>query len=117
MQFAIQSCNQKDSGECVVGGISLDCYLSVHNPMGKDQSCPESLFKCFKSRVALIGEMPRGTLGGKTYKWNCDFGISMNEALVEVGEVEERLNILDFPWYGPILDNLGFVWGHGEGFR
>src|SRR5882724_12333516 len=30
--------------------------------MGKDQSCGESLFKCFKGSVALIREMPGGTL-------------------------------------------------------
>jgi len=36
--------------------------------------------------------------------------------MVEVGEAEERLNILDFLWYGPILDDLGFVQGHGEAF-
>jgi len=57
--------------------------------MGKDWSCGESLFKCFKCRVVLIGEMPRGTLVGKTHKWNCDFGISTNEATVEVGKAKE----------------------------
>jgi len=85
--------------------------------MGKDQSCGESLFKCFKGGVALIREMPRGTLVGKTHKWNCDFRISMNEVMVEVGKTEERLNILDFLWYWPILDDLDFVQGHGEAFR
>src|SRR5882724_3599895 len=62
VQFAIRSCNGKDSSECVVGGVSLDCDLSVQDPMGKDRSCGESLFKCFKGRMALIGEMPGGTL-------------------------------------------------------
>ena len=84
--------------------------------MGKDQSCGESLFKCFKGEMALIGEMPRGTLVGKTCKLNCDFGISVNEVTVEVGKAEERLNILDFLGYGPILDDLDFVWGHCETF-
>ena len=84
--------------------------------MGKDQSCGESLFKCFKG-MALIGEMPGGTLVGKMSKWNCDFRISVNEGMVEVGKAKERLNILDFSWYWPILDDLDFVWGHGEAFR
>ena len=64
VQFAIWSCDWKDSSECIVGGISLDCNLSVQDPMGKDQSCGESLFKLFKGRAALIGEMPSGTLAG-----------------------------------------------------
>src|SRR5882724_12660734 len=79
VQVAIRSCNGKDSGECIVGGVSLDCNLSVRDPMGKDRSCGENLFKCFKGRMALIGEMPRNTLAGKMHKWNCDFRISINE--------------------------------------
>jgi len=59
--------------------------------------------------MALIGKMPGGTLVGKTCKWNCDF---INEATVEVGKAKERLNILDFLWCWPILDDLDFVWGH-----
>src|SRR5882724_8487012 len=117
VQITIGSHDVKDSSECIVGGIHLDCNLSVQDPMGKDQSCGESLYKCFKGGVALIGEMPGGTLVGKMHKWNCDFRISINEAMVEVCKAEERLNILDFLWYWPILDDLDFVWGHGEAFR
>src|SRR5882672_5626248 len=36
--------------------------------------------------------------------------------MVEVGEMEEGLNILDIPGFGPILDDLDFVWGHGKVF-
>src|SRR5467141_218764 len=67
--------------------------------------------------MALIGKVPGGTLAGKMRKRNCDFGISVNEMTVEVGETEEGLNILDFPRFGPILDNLDLIWGHGEAFR
>ena len=48
VQFAIGSHDGKDSSKCVVRGISLDSNLSVQDPMGKDQSCGESLFNCFK---------------------------------------------------------------------
>jgi len=112
-EIAIGSHDGKDS-ECIVRGISLNCNLSVWDPMGKDQSCGKSLFKCFKGRIALIGEMPGGTLAGKMHKWNCDFGISVNETIVEIGKAEERLNILTFFMVWPILDDLNFVWGHGE---
>src|SRR5882724_3799016 len=116
VQVAIRSHNGKDSSECIVRGISLDCNLSVRDPMGKDQSCGESLFKCFKSGMALIGEMPWGTLVGKMHERDCDFRISIDETMVEVGKAKERLDILDFLWYWPILDDLDFVWGHGEAF-
>ena len=54
---------------------------------------------------------------GKMHKWNCDFGISINETTVEIGKAEEGLNVLDFSWNWPILDNLDFVRGHGEALR
>src|SRR5882724_6673806 len=79
VQFAIGSHYGKDSGKCVVRGISINCNLSVWDPMSKDWSCGESLFECFKGGIALIKEMPGGNLAGKTHKWNCDFGIFINE--------------------------------------
>ena len=85
--------------------------------MGKDQSCGESLFKCFKGRTALIRKVPRGTLVGKTCEWNCDFRVTIKEMMVKVGETEEGLNILDFLGFQPILDNLDLVQGLGEAFR
>src|SRR5882724_5493920 len=117
VQVTIGSRNGKDSGKCIVRGISLDCDLSVRDPMGKDWSCSESLFKCFKGRMALIREMPGGTLAGKTHEQNCDFGISVNEMTVEIGKAKEGLNVLDFLWNWPILDDLDLVRGHGEAFR
>src|SRR5882724_3925795 len=117
VQVTIGSRNGKDRSECIVRGISLDCDLSVWDPMGKDQSCCESLFKCFKGGMALIGEMPGVTLAGKMREQNCDFGISVNEMTVEIGKAEEGLNVLDFLWNWPILDDLDFVQGHGEAIR
>src|SRR5882724_9360163 len=117
VQVAIRSRNGKDSSECIVRGISLDCNLCVRDPMGKDQSCGESLFKCFKGGMALIKEMPGGTLAGKTHERDCDFRISINETTVEIGKAEEGLNVLDFSWNWPILDNLDFVRGQDEAFR
>src|SRR5882724_7191563 len=84
--------------------------------MGKDWSCGESLFKCFKGRTALIGKVPGATLLGKTCEWNSDLRISINEATVEVGKTKEGLDILDFPRFWPILNDLDFVQGHGEAF-
>jgi len=39
--------------------------------------------------MALIGEVPKGTLLGKTHELNGDFRVSINEMMVEVGEAEE----------------------------
>src|SRR5882724_5903804 len=80
VQLAIHGCNRKDCScsEYIIRCISLDCNLSIQHPMGKDQSCGESLFKCFKGRMALIGEMPNGTLVGKTHKWNILYRLCTN---------------------------------------
>src|SRR5467141_1376018 len=66
--------------------------------------------------MALIGKVPRGTLAGKTCERNGDFGISVNETTIEVGETEEGLNVLDLSGFRPSLDDLDFVLGHGEAF-
>jgi len=77
----------------------------------------KAFFKCFKGRIALIGKVPGGTLEGKMHKWNSDFRISINEMMVEIGKTEEGLDILDFLGFQPVLDDLDFVWGHGEAFQ
>jgi len=59
--------------------------------------------------MALIREVPRGTLAGKTCKWNSDFRVPIDETMVEVGKAKERLNVLDFLGFGPILDNMDFI--------
>src|SRR5882724_6056562 len=66
--------------------------------------------------MALISEVPRGTLVGEMCEWNCDFRVSKNEMAIEVGESRERLDIFDFPGFRPILDDLDLVRGHGEAF-
>src|SRR5882724_6555283 len=66
--------------------------------------------------MALISKVPYGTLVGKTCEWNGDFRISENESSVKIGETKERLDVFDFPGFGPILDYLDFVRRHGEAF-
>jgi len=51
--------------------------------------------------------------GAGTLQYNSDFGISINETMVEVGKTKEGF---DFPGFWPVLDDLDFVWGHGEAF-
>jgi len=66
--------------------------------------------------MALIGEVPRGTLAGKMCERNGDFRVSENETMIEVGESKERLDVFDFPGFWPILNDLDLVRGHGEAF-
>ena len=54
---------------------------------------------------------------GEPHKWNCDLGIFVNEATVEVGESKEGLNVFNLLGLGPVLDNLDFVGCHRKAFR
>jgi len=117
VQFTFWSHDWKDSSKCIVRGISLNCNLSVWDPMGKDWSCGESLFKCFKGRMALIGKVPGCTLVFKEHKWNGDFRISINE---NNGRNWQNWGKIECPWLSGVpatLDDLDFVQGHGEAFQ
>ena len=38
----------------------------------------------------------------------------MNKPAVEIGKTQERLNVLDFPQFGPVLDDFDLVIVHSE---
>ena len=33
----------------------------------------------------------------------------MNQPAVEIGKTQERLHVLDFPWFRPILDDFDLI--------
>jgi len=96
VQFTIRSHDGKDSGKCVVRGVSLDCDLSVQDPMGKDWRWVKVFLSASKAEWHSSEKCQGVTLVGKMHKQNCDFGISVNETTVENWQAEEGLNILDF---------------------
>ena len=59
--------------------------------------------------MALISKVPRRTLAGKMHERNSNSRVTMDETTIKFGKAEEGLNILDFLWLGPILDNLDLV--------
>jgi hypothetical protein len=46
-----------------------------------------------------------------------DVGVGGYESTVEVGEAEEGLNVLDFPWRRPVADDLNLRVVHSEAVR
>ena len=54
--------NGQDGCERIVRGVSLDCDLSVRDPMGQDWSGSEGLLKCIEGGATLIGKVPRNIL-------------------------------------------------------
>jgi hypothetical protein len=41
----------------------------------------------------------------------------MDETMVEVGKAKEGLNVLDFPWFRPVVDCLDLLRSHGKPLR
>ena len=80
--------------------------------MGKDGSCREGYFEGAERMPTLLRKVPRGVLSGEPSEGNHDIGIIVNESTVEVGEAQERLDILYPSGLRPVADGLDFVWGH-----
>ena len=72
MQLAGRGRNGQDGCERIVRGISLNCYLSVRDPMGQDRSGSEGLLKCIEGGTTLIGKVPRNILACEVREQNDD---------------------------------------------
>ena len=64
--------------------------------------------------MAGVVKIPEKILLGETDKQNDNIQISVDESIIEVGKSEKRLNIFDFSWLEPVLDDFDFVTGHSE---
>ena len=62
VQLARRGRDGQDRCEHIVRGVSLDCNLSVRDPMGQDQSGSVGLLKCIEGGTTLIGKVPRNIL-------------------------------------------------------
>ena len=49
VQFTIGSYDGKDSGKCIVRGVSLDCNLSVRDPMGRTRAVMKAFLSASKA--------------------------------------------------------------------
>ena len=62
VQLARMGCNGQNGCKRVVRGVSLDCDLSVQDPMGQDRSGSEGLLECIEGGTTLISKVPRNIL-------------------------------------------------------
>jgi len=85
--------------------------------MSKDQSRGKGLLQGVESGATLIGEIPRRSLAGQMGERNNNVGVIMNEVMVEVGKSEERLDVLDFAGFWPVLNSLDLLRRHGEALQ
>jgi hypothetical protein len=85
--------------------------------MQQYRSRNESIFQGLKSRMTLVIKLPRGALASKMCKRNGNIRIALDEALIEISEPKERLNILNLARFRPVHDNLDIGWIHLELIR
>src|SRR5438128_11032972 len=82
--------------------------------MGKDWSCREGLFEGVERMPTLLGKVPRGVLSGEPSEGDHNVRVIVNEAMIEVGEAQEGLDILYPSGLRPVADGLYFVLGHHQ---
>ena len=68
VQLAGRGHNGQNGCERIVRGISLNCNLSVWDPMGLDQSGSESLLKCIEGGTTLIVKVSRNILACEVHE-------------------------------------------------
>ena len=64
--------------------------------------------------MALIRAIPSSSFASEAGEQNSDFGALWNEMPVEIGKAPEGLDVSNLLGFGPILNDLDFVRGHGK---
>ncbi|KIN99920.1 hypothetical protein M404DRAFT_153869 [Pisolithus tinctorius Marx 270] len=82
--------------------------------MSENRGGAEGILHAEKSRVALLGKVPRSTLLHEASEWNDDVGVVINELSVEVCETKKGLDVLHLPWLRPVTGCLNLLGRHGE---
>jgi len=117
VKLAILSGNGEDCREGIVQGIGFDDNRSVWDPVSKYWGSGKCVFEYVEGFVGLLSELIRDPLTSKTSERDHNIRVVENETSIEIGEAEEGLNILNFPWLRPILYDLNLCLVHGESLR
>ena len=89
MDFAVVTGDREDSGDGVVGGVSLDSDLSIRNPVVKDGGLSKSLFEILEGGSCGVRENPRNAFAREASERNSDFGIAVNKTSIKVAETKK----------------------------
>ena len=116
VDFTGVSFNGEDGAKGVVRGISLDNDRSIRDPMSEDRCGGKGELQEFKSTLSLVREIPWSSLPGKPCEWDHDVRVPGDKSLVKVSEAQERLNVLHFARFWPILYCLNFGLVHFQSF-
>ena len=74
--------------------------------------------ECFLERVermpAVRGEISWGILSREARERDHNVRVIIDEAMVEIGEAKERLNVLHFSRLGPVVNDINFILSHRQ---
>ena len=107
----------ENRGEGVVLCVRFDDERRAWNPMRQYWRSGEGFLQRIKGGAAFVGEVPSGSFAGEARERNSDVGVVRDEAAIEVGEPQEGLYVFDLAGFGPILNDLDLIGGHGQAVR
>ena len=114
VDLIVRASNGEDGGDGVVGGVSLYHDRGIVGPVNKHQCRGEHIFQAEEGLPTVVGEVPRNYFSGEVGERDHSVRVALDEPAVKIGKAKEGLNVLDFPWFGPIKNCLDFVTGHRE---
>ncbi|KIM50337.1 hypothetical protein SCLCIDRAFT_145784, partial [Scleroderma citrinum Foug A] len=106
--LAIRAGDGKDTVNRIVRSISFDGNQGARLIVSKDGSCCEGLLQPIEGALTVFGEVPRGIFPSKLIEY---------EAMVEIHEAEEGLDVLHFVGFRPITNSSDFVLRHCQTIR
>ena len=104
---------EKDGTGCVFGGIRGDRKGGREVGEVKDGFGEEETFEGVEGRLTGRGPIPGKVLLGEVEERAGDVGVVRDEALVEIGESKERVNIFHLGWGRPTCNSVEFNQVHG----
>ncbi|KIM62260.1 hypothetical protein SCLCIDRAFT_120116, partial [Scleroderma citrinum Foug A] len=101
--LAIGTSDGQDTGNRIVQSIGFDGDQGARLIVSKDGSSCEGLLQLIEGTSTVLREVPRGIFPSKPIEY---------EAMVEVHEAEEGLDVLHLMWFRPIANSGDFVLRH-----
>ena len=112
VDLIVRASDGEDGGNGVVRGVGLYHDRSIRGPVNEHQCRGKRIIQAEEGLPTIIGEVSRNSFLGEVGERDHNVQVTLDEPAVEIGEAKEGLNVLDFPWLGPIENCLDFVAGH-----
>ncbi|KIM56613.1 hypothetical protein SCLCIDRAFT_132222, partial [Scleroderma citrinum Foug A] len=104
LNLTIGTGDGQDTGDHIVRSVSFNGNQGARLIVSKNGSSCEGLLQPIEGASTVLGEVPGGIFLSKL--------IIEYEAMVEVREAKEGLNVLHLAWFGPIANSGDFVLQH-----